>query len=131
MKKIVLYFLLILFTSVATTSCVDVGTENFDETLLYGKWQSGTLYYTYLSDGSGKTWDTADDVTEEEAQSFTWTLDASELTHIYVLEIGGTVPKVYTVTQLTSTQLTYEDDFGTSHTFTRVENVSSLPIPLV
>ena len=131
MKKIVLYLSLILITSFATTSCVDVGAESFDETLLYGKWQSGTLYYTYVSDGSGKTWDTADDVTEEEAQSFTWTLEASELTHIYVLEIGGTVPKVYTVTQLTSTQLTYEDDFGTSYTFTRVENVSSLPVPIV
>ena len=128
MKKIVYLLALVLFTSIATTSCIDVSTETFDETLLYGKWQSGTLYYKYLSDGSGTTWDTADDVTEEEAQSFTWTLEASTLTHIYILEIGGTVPKVYTVTKLTSTTLTYEDDFGTSYTFTKVSDVSSLPI---
>ena len=92
----------------------------FEEELLPGKWRSGTLYYRYFSGGTGYTWDTSDDVTEDEAQNFTWTLVKSELTHIHILEIGGTVPKVYTVKELTTTRLRYEDDFGKSYTFTRV-----------
>lgn len=94
--------------------------EPFDQSLLIGKWKSGTVYYKYLSDGSGGTWDTADDVTEEEAQAFTWTLVKDVLTHIHILEMGGTVPKVYTVTELTSTTLKYHDDFGADFSFTKV-----------
>lgn len=36
------------------------------------------------------------------------------------MEVGGNVPKVYTVTKLTSTTLSYEDDYGKSYTFTKV-----------
>jgi hypothetical protein len=93
---------------------------SFDEALLIGKWQSGTLFYKYHGDGTGATWDTADDVTEEEAQEFTWTLVKTELTHIHILEIGGSVPKVYTVTELTSSSLKYHDDFGVEFSFTKV-----------
>ena len=93
----------------------------YDETLLYGKWQSGTLYYKYFSDGTGKTWDTADDVLESEAQSLTWTLVKSELTHIHILEMGTTVPKFYTVTELTSATLKYKDSFNVSYSFTKVQ----------
>jgi hypothetical protein len=94
--------------------------KTFDESLLIGKWQSGTLYYKYLVDGTGGTWDTSDNVTEAEAQAFTWTLVKAELTHIHVLEIGGSVPKVYTVTELTETSLKYHDDFGVNFSFTKV-----------
>jgi hypothetical protein len=93
----------------------------YDETLLYGKWKSGTLYYKYLSGGTGKTWDTADDVTEAEAQSFTWKLVQTELTHIHIMQMGTTVPKVYTVTELTATTLKYKDSFNVSHSFTKVD----------
>ena len=85
-----------------------------------GKWQSGTLFYKYLADGTGGTWDTIDNVLEEEAQDFTWTLVNADLTHIHILEIGGTVPKVYTVTELTATSLKYNDDFGVNWAFTKV-----------
>lgn len=49
--------------------------EEFDETLLIGKWKSGTLYEKYLSDHTGFTWDTKEDVTEDEGQKFTWKLE--------------------------------------------------------
>jgi hypothetical protein len=93
----------------------------FDESLLTGKWQSGTLFYRYFANGTGYSWDEGDDVSEDEAQDFTWTLVESELTHIHILEIGGTVPRVYTVTELSSTSLRYRDDFGRSYSFTRVD----------
>ena len=76
-------FALVVIASV-TVSCLPVET-NFDETLLAGKWQSGTVFYKYNSDGTGGTWDTADMVYEADAQGFTWTLDKETLTHICLL----------------------------------------------
>jgi hypothetical protein len=118
-KKTLYNITLIIGICLLAVSC-EPETTTFDNSLLPGKWQSGTLFYKYLSDGNGSTWDTADDVTEAEAQKFTWTLVDAELTHIHILEIGGSVPKVYTVTELTSTSLKYQDDFGAKFSFSRV-----------
>lgn len=118
MKKLPVFLMTTLMVGLLIASCEKL--DDFDQSLLVGKWQSGTLYYRYFSNGDGYTWDEGDDVMEEEAQDFTWTLVQSELTHIHILEIGGTVPKVYTVTELTSGILTYEDDFGKSFSFTKV-----------
>jgi hypothetical protein len=118
-KKTISYFTMFMVICLLAVSC-EPETTTFDSALLTGKWQSGTLFYKYLADGNGSTWDTADNVTEAEAQKFTWTLVGAELTQIHILEIGGSVPKVYTVTELTSTSLKYEDDFGVKWTFTKV-----------
>jgi hypothetical protein len=118
-KRALFYASMCLVASFMIVSC-EKEEEFFDEALLIGKWKSGTLYYKYYEDGSGTTWDTSDDVTEEEAQAFTWTLVQAELTHIHIMETGGTVPKVYTVTELTSTTLKYKDDFDKSYSFTKV-----------
>jgi hypothetical protein len=120
MKNTVSYLTMFLLVSILAVSCEPIEEEFFEETFLIGKWQSGTLFYKYLGGGTGATWDTADDVTEEEAQEFTWTLVNAELTHIHILEIGGSVPKVYTLTELTSTSLKYHDDFGVEFSFTKV-----------
>lgn len=120
MKKTLFYLTMCIVVSFLAVSC-EPEEVSFDDSLLIGKWQSGTLYYKYLDDGSGATWDTADDVTEEEAQAFTWTLVKSELTHIHVLEIGGSVPKIYTVTELTSASLKYHDGFGVNFSFTKAD----------
>lgn len=117
--RALLFALLCLTASFFIVSC-ETEEEFFDETLLIGKWQSGTLYYKYIDDGSGATWDTGDDITEEEAQEFTWTLEQTELTHIHIIEMGGVLPKVYTVTELTATTLKYKDDFNKSYSFTKV-----------
>lgn len=96
-------------------------SNTYDASLLIGKWKSGTLYYRYDVGGSGATWDTADDVTESEAQKFNWTLDQSSLTHIYIMETGGYgVPKIYKVTELSATVLKYEDEFGKSFSFSKI-----------
>ena len=91
----------------------------FDKSLLSGKWVSGTLYEYYDPAGTGYTWDILDDVTEEEAQPFTWTLENATLTQIHKMEMGGNVPKVYTVTKLTATTFEYHDDYGKYYTFTK------------
>jgi hypothetical protein len=123
MKKIILILIIFVSSGLLMVSCDLFTTDEktFDETLLYGKWQSGTLFYNYLSDGNGSTWDTSDDVTEAEAQKFTWTLVKSELTQNHILEMGGTVPKVYTITELTDSTLKYHDDFDKSYSFTKVK----------
>jgi hypothetical protein len=122
MRKIALYLFAFITATVWLSSCDLYLPEevSFDKTLLTGKWQSGTLFYKYIEDGTGSTWDTIDDVTEEEAQLFTWTLENAELTHIHVIEIGGNVPKVYTVTELTDSTLNYHDDFGKNFSFEKI-----------
>ena len=118
MKKTFNYLVIMLVSMLAFYSCSS--ETEFDESLLIGKWKSGTEYYRYDFSGTGVTWDTADDVTEADGQAFTWTLEKSELTHIHIMETGGTgVPKVYTVTVLNTTTLSYKDDFGKSYTFTK------------
>ncbi len=119
MKKIIVGLLVCMSFAIIFNSCKKE-EESFDETLLIGKWKSGTVYERYDSNGKGATWDTSDGVTEELAQEFTWTLDKSDLTQIHIMELGQeNVPKYYTVTELTSTTLKYKDDFGVSHSFSK------------
>ena len=133
MKKL-LHFFLCLIVALSFSACGDITTENDSDTsMLYGKWQEGTVFEHYYSSNiervlangdtvqvNGTTWDEGDDVSEDEAQLFNWTLTGSTLKHEHV----GTfvmVPKIYTVTSLTSSELVYKDDYGTSHHFSKVE----------
>lgn len=94
---------------------------SFEASQLVGKWKNGTEYWRYDSNFSGATWDTGDDVTEAEAQPFTWTLEGDQLTQLHQMEMGGVVPKVYTITALSASSLTYKDNYNQSFTFTRVQ----------
>jgi hypothetical protein len=104
----------------------------FDESLLIGKWereyydddleQTVKEYYRYDSNNKGVTWVPAEDISEKEAQEFSWTLVNSELTHIHIMESGNAgITKIYTVTKLNDTTLKYEDNFDVSFTFTKVQ----------
>ena len=133
MKKL-LHFFLCLIVVLSFSACGDIPLENgYDASMLYGKWQEGSVFEQYYSSNiervlangdtvqaNGTTWDESDDVSEDEAQLFNWTLTGSTLKHEHV----GTfviVPKVYTVTSLTSSELVYEDDYGMAHHFSKVE----------
>ena len=133
MKKL-LHFFLCLVVFLCLGACGEIIPDvDYDTSLLYGKWQEGTVFEHYydaniervLANGdtiqaNGTTWDEADDITEEEAQLFNWTLTGSTLMHEHL----GTfvmLPKVYTVTSLTSRELVYQDDFGVTHHFSKVE----------
>lgn len=122
MKKYVAIFVSMLALMFVSTSCQP---ESFDQYDLVGVWENDDNageFWRYRSDLTGCTWDEGDDVTEEEAQEFTWTLVVNTLTQIHIIEISNTqIPKVYTVTELTSSSLVYEDDFGKSYYFSRVE----------
>lgn len=120
MKKIV--FLLGAVFLLGFSSCGDLnfGDDSFDAAMLYGRWQEGSVYERYDETGYGATWDASDDVEEEEAQLFKWTLEGSTLIHEHIGTFV-TVPKVYTVTMLNSNNLTYHDDFGKTHYFSKVD----------
>ena len=119
--------LLIGIISIALFAC-EGKQKTFSSDLLKGKWkrpsvskQGKTGYdcYRYDANGSGATWDTADDVNENEAQAFTWKLDKDRLTVVHKGEMGQVIPKVYTVKTLNSITLSYEDDYGATFTFSK------------
>lgn len=134
MKKL-LYLLLGLAFALGFSACGgSVPDDNkFEEAMLIGKWQEGSVFEHYydttfervLPSGdtvraNGTTWDEGDDIGEDEAQLFKWTLTGATLKHEHV----GTfiiVPKLYTVTSLNANELVYSDDYGTTHHFTKVE----------
>ena len=80
---------------------------------LVGEWISGTLHDTYYGDGTGLSWDTADDVDITEAQRFTWTLENNLLVQLHRMEIGDAViPKQFKLTLLDDSNLVMEGSFG-------------------
>lgn len=121
MKRSLLVILSLVLVMFFTTSCEEEEEGGFDTSLIIGKWKSGTLFERYDLGSAGATWDTADDVTEEEAQPFTWTIEIDQLEQIHIIENGGKVPKVYTLVNLTATTLKYTDAYGESKTFSKQE----------
>ena len=102
MKKIIIAISAVLLIVAGCTK------KNFDKTLLYGTWASGTYHEKYISTGSGYYWDTAEDVNESEAQSFTWEIEGDLLTLYKQHEVGAAVsPELFTITTLTETTLIY------------------------
>ena len=131
MKKL-LHIFLFLVIVLGLSACHKPEEISFDTSLLYGKWQEGSVYERYYASSiervlpngdtvqvNGTTWDVSDDITEEEAQLFNWTLTGATLKHEHV----GTfvmVPKVYTIIMLSSNNLVYKDDYGVTHHYSKV-----------
>lgn len=120
-RKILLFAAL----SILVVSCGKIDVS-FDPQKLIGKWVSDTEYWRYDNDGTGVTWDTSDDVTEEEAQAFKWEYNAADnsLTHIHWMEMTQewTVPRVYTIMKLNDSSLVYIDKFGKSYSFNKISD---------
>ncbi|SDB92744.1 hypothetical protein SAMN05216323_101012 [Williamwhitmania taraxaci] len=137
MKKFLVCLLACVSLLFMFNSCQKDEQITFDETVLVGKWQSrivkGKAYttenYKYLGDHKGTTWDTADDVTEAEGQPYTWSMDGDELTLIHQITVRKSmgrvfrknIPKVYRLTELTSSSLKYTDDVdGSKYAYTKI-----------
>lgn len=113
---------LILIVAVISTM-VGCSPDDFhpSEQLLFGHWVKGTEHWRYNENHSGCTWDTADDVQEEEAQPFTWTLEGDQLVQYHKLEMSDvTVPKAYTIIELSMNELSYQDLYGNVLTFSKI-----------
>ena len=131
MKKL-LHIFLFLVIVLGLAACHKPAEISFDPSLLYGKWQEGSVYERYYASAiervlpngdtvqvNGTTWDVSDDVTEEDAQLFNWTLKGATLKHEHVGTFV-TVPKVYTIIMLGSNNLVYNDEYGVTHHYSKV-----------
>lgn len=120
--KYLLYGCCLILICLVVASCGEK-EKNFDDSLIPGRWKQGEYFEVYKADGTGYTWNEAEDVHEDEAKKMTWKLEGEELTQIHIMESGAAeVPKFYTVTELTSTTFKYKNNSGTSYSFTRVGN---------
>ncbi len=125
-KKLFLTLIIITSALFLLSSCEGIGggpkPSEFDVTLLPGTWKSGTVFEKYTSDGKGATWDTSEDVSEDEAQIFTWELKVDNLTQIHIMQLGAKVPRVYKVLELSATVLKYKDEASAKvYTFGKVK----------
>lgn len=99
---------------------------NVSDDQLEGLWQKNDTqeYWRYVVDGhTGVTWDLAEDITEEESNlTFTWSVNGDVLRHTFTgAQNNQAIPKVYTVKEISSTAMTWTDDYGITHKFTKAE----------
>ena len=95
--------------------------RSFDTSLIPGKWANGTEYWVFDDYGTGHVWDEGDDVTEAEAQQFTWSVNGSTLSITHYGEMGEQIPKSYTIRELTETTFSYADAYGKVYVLTKVQ----------
>lgn len=98
---------------------------NVDENQLYGKWQEGStqVYWRYVSDGTGVTWDEGEDISEEESNlTYSWSVRGDVLTHVFTgIQENQAVPKVYTITEIDESHMLWKDDYGMTKTLTKLQ----------
>ncbi len=126
MKRIILTLVAMVAGAVLLTGCgPDVTHITVGADQLYGLWKkTGTQeYWRYRANGTGVTWDVADDVTEEESNMvFTWSVDGDVLTHIFTgIQGNQAIPKVYTVTEISASAMKWKDDYGITYSFMKEE----------
>lgn len=137
MKKNILRIALVALVGALMAACTPVEPA-FDEANLIGYWQeNGTEAFVRFTteksnDGYqyGYEWneDEEDEVLESDVLAdrygngwFKWQLVKSNLTEIHLMTNGGAdIPKIYTVTKLTETELQYRDDYKKTHSFSKV-----------
>ncbi|MDY2943627.1 MAG: hypothetical protein SOT07_08055 [Paludibacteraceae bacterium] len=135
MKKSILRIALVAMVGAVVASC-SLGTEpTFQENDLLGLWQEdGTeafVRFTSEKDSTGVykygcEWDEGDGIFESDLTKygngwFKWKLVKADLTEIHLMEHDGAeLPKVYTVSKLTDTELQYKDNFKVTHSFQKV-----------
>ena len=110
---------------------------SFSKTDLYGTWQeTGTeAFVCFLNaeqdtiDGEylfGYEWDEGEDVKPEDLKYhgngwFKWKLVEAELNELHLMDNeGAPIPKIYTISKLTSSEMVYQDNVKREHSFNKV-----------
>ena len=115
MKNKSVLFLFLCVLSVLMIGCGEKDVEpSFNSADLVGKWQvsNSQEFWRYNSDGSGLTWDEAQDVHEDDETTmrFSWSLSDDRLSHVFSGdEVHQAVVQDYTVKELTSSKLVWND----------------------
>ena len=133
MKKLALLLTMAFIVTLFTVSCSKKKddepaspSKSYSE-LIVGRWKTDAeepYYEVYNSDGTGKMWDTADDVQEDEADTFDWDIDEhNQLTQIVHFQEGqGDVPQYCNILILNETTFKYNNDaLKREVTLTRVQ----------
>ncbi len=135
MKKS-LIFAAILAVMAGFSSCSLKNDVSFGENDLIGTWQENgkEAFMRFTSEKAdteykyGYEWDEAEDIFPEDLIKygngwFKWKLVKADLTQIHLMDNGGAeIPKVYTVTKLTDTDLQFKDEFEVTHNYKKVVN---------
>ena len=92
--------------------------------LIVGRWRTNAekpYYEVYYANGTGKMWDTAEDVSEDEADTFDWSIDGNKLTQIMHFIGGGDLPQYCNIITLNETTFVYNNEgWRAVYTLTRV-----------
>ena len=128
-KSLVLLLLLAFVVSLVTVSCDKKKTtaepqKSYSE-LIVGRWRTsdGGHFEVYFSNGTGKMWDPADDVQEDEADTFDWSIDSNnKLTQIIHYQGSqGEVPQYCNIITLNETTFKYNNEgWRMEYTLTKV-----------
>lgn len=87
-------------------------TEEY-QSMLPGLWQCGThVYYRFNNDGTGHTWDTDDDLTENEASPFNWQILNGKLVLSHQLRMTGFIPRMYQIDAIDRGSLQFHDPYS-------------------
>ena len=81
--------------------------------LVLGRWKTSDVghYEVYNNDGTGKMWDPKDDQTEEEADTFNWSIDGNKLTQIiHFISTGSDIPQYCNIITLNETTFVYNNE---------------------
>ena len=117
MKKILLLLIIpAILLTMLTLSCKkekpEEPTKPYSE-LIVGRWMTEDEGYfeEYLSDGNAKYWVPAEDIPEEDAKPFTWSIDEhNRMTQIHPMEIGPAVPQYCNILILNETTFKYNNE---------------------
>ena len=117
MKKSILLLLVAAFiVTLFTVSCSKKKDEDNSKSyseLIVGRWKTADegYYEEYKSDGTAKYWVPAEDIPEEDAKPFTWSIDSNnKLTQIHPMEVGPAVPQYCNILILNETTFKYNND---------------------
>ncbi len=123
MRKILFYAAISAITLFAFGSC---STEKeFNKEFLYdgdGRWASTDgVHFIFEPDGSGKWWNVAEDVPEEDAKNIQWSISGERYTYRRWMEIPEPgmwgANQDFTILDLTATIFKYQNASGRVYTF--------------
>ena len=134
MKKNILRIAVLALVGAMMASCVGTNDVTFSQSDLLGLWQEdNTQHFVRFTAEKAdsaymyaREWDEAEDVTEGDLKPygngwFKWKLVQTDLTEIHLMDNGGAeIPKIFTVTKLTESELQYKDDYKKTHSYQKV-----------
>lgn len=89
--------------------------------LIVGLWQiDNHVFYRFNPDGTGHTWDVADDLTEEDASEFQWEAYKEAIMITHKLRLRGIVPRYYELDVLNEYDMRFHDSYS-CYNLNRVE----------